>query len=86
MLQGAKNPAGAQQVIDFLLSPEFQASVPDGMYVYPVDAAAPLPAAWQQYAPVATDPADPGPGRHRGEPGRLDLRLVRPAGGLSEPW
>ena len=28
--QGAKNPAGAQQVVDFLLSPEFQASVPDG--------------------------------------------------------
>ena len=38
VLQGAKNPAGAQQVVDFLLSPEFQASVPDAMYVYPVDA------------------------------------------------
>jgi thiamine transport system substrate-binding protein len=57
VLKGAKNPAGAQQVVDFLLSPQFQASVPDGMYVYPVDPAAPLPTTWQKYAPVATDPA-----------------------------
>jgi thiamine transport system substrate-binding protein len=57
VLQGAKNPAGAQQVIDFLLSPEFQATVADSMYVYPVDGTVPLPAAWQQYAPVAPTPA-----------------------------
>jgi thiamine transport system substrate-binding protein len=57
VLQGAKNPAGAQQVVDFLLSPQFQASVPDGMYVYPVDTTVALPAAWQSYAPVAADPA-----------------------------
>ena len=57
VLQGAKNPAGAQQVIDFLLSARFQASVPDSMYVYPVDGTIPLPAAWQQYAPVAPTPA-----------------------------
>ena len=57
VLQGAKNPAGAQQVVDFLLSADFQASVPDSMYVYPVDTSAPLPAAWQQYAPVAPKPA-----------------------------
>lgn len=61
VLQDAGNPAGAQQVIDFLLSAEFQASVPDGMYVYPVDSAAPLPAAWQQFAPVATAPAEVDP-------------------------
>jgi thiamine transport system substrate-binding protein len=61
VLQDAKNPAGAQQVIDFLLSAEFQASVPDGMYVYPVDSAVPLPAAWQQFAPVATAPAEVDP-------------------------
>ncbi len=61
VLEGAKNPAGAEQVVDFLLSPEFQASVPDGMYVYPVDSAAPLPAAWQQFAPVATAPAELDP-------------------------
>ncbi len=61
VLAGAENPAGAQQVVDFLLSPEFQASVPDGMYVYPVDSAAALPAAWQQFAPVAPAPAELDP-------------------------
>ena len=57
VLAGAKNPTGAQQLVDFLLSPEFQASVPDGMYVYPVDRTVSLPASWQQFAPAATDPA-----------------------------
>jgi thiamine transport system substrate-binding protein len=61
VLAGAKNPAGAAKVIDFLLSPEFQASVPDGMYVYPVDSETPLPAGWQQFAPVATAPAQLDP-------------------------
>jgi thiamine transport system substrate-binding protein len=61
VLEGAKNSAGAQKVIDFLLSEDFQASVPDGMYVYPVDADAPLPAAWESYAPVAVDPAELDP-------------------------
>jgi thiamine transport system substrate-binding protein len=57
VLQGAKNPAGAQRVVDFLLSQKFQASVADAMYVYPVDTATALPAEWQAYAPVAPDPA-----------------------------
>ncbi len=61
VLAGAKNPAGAQQVIDFLLSPEFQASVPDAMYVYPVQQATPLPASWEQSAPVAAAPAELDP-------------------------
>ena len=61
VLAGAKNPAGAQQVIDFLLSPEFQASVPDAMYVYPVQQATPLPASWEQFAPVAAAPAELDP-------------------------
>jgi thiamine transport system substrate-binding protein len=57
VLQGAKNPAGAKQVVDFLLSQEFQAGVADSMYVYPVDASVSLPASWQKFAPVATAPA-----------------------------
>ena len=61
VLEGAKNPAGAQKVIDFLLSEDFQAAVPEGMYVYPVDSGATLPAAWKAYAPVATDPAELDP-------------------------
>jgi len=57
VLQGAKNPSGAKEVVDFLLSHEFQASVAESMYVYPVDASVALPAGWQQFAPVATAPA-----------------------------
>lgn len=61
VLNGAKNAAGAQQVIDFLLSPEFQAAVPNAMYVYPVDTSAALPAAWELFAPVAAAPAELDP-------------------------
>jgi len=63
VLQGAKNAAGAQEVIDFLLSRQFQAGVADSMYVYPVDASVPLPASWQQFAPVATALATLDPAR-----------------------
>jgi thiamine transport system substrate-binding protein len=56
VLAGAKNPAAAQKVIDFLLSARFQAQVPEQMYVYPVDTGTPLPADWQRYAPVAPHP------------------------------
>ena len=57
VLEGAKNPAGAQKLIDFLLSPTFQASVPEGMYVYPVDTGVALPPSWKAAAPVAANPA-----------------------------
>ena len=38
VLEGAANPEGAEQVIDFLLSPEVQQALPTSMYVFPVDA------------------------------------------------
>ena len=56
VLAGAKNPAGAKQVVDFLLSKQFQEGVPAGMYVYPVDSSVALPADWQKFAPVAPHP------------------------------
>jgi thiamine transport system substrate-binding protein len=56
VLAGAANPEAAQRVVDFLLSPEFQAGLPEAMYVYPVDKATELPADWAKYAQVATDP------------------------------
>ena len=37
VLEGAANPEGAEQVIDFLLSPEVQEALPTSMYVFPVD-------------------------------------------------
>ncbi|HMO12061.1 MAG TPA: thiamine ABC transporter substrate-binding protein, partial [Actinotalea sp.] len=63
VLAGADNPTGAQQVLDWLLSAEVQAAIPEHMYVYPVDDSVPLPQAWAQFAPPApspftVDPAD----------------------------
>lgn len=62
VLAGAKNPVGAQQVVDFLLSPEFQAGLPDAMYVYPVDTKTQLPPAWSKYAQAPTDTKTLEPG------------------------
>lgn len=56
VLEGAKNPEGAQAFIDFLLSDEVQASLPESMYVYPVNDAVELPEAWAQHAPLADQP------------------------------
>jgi thiamine transport system substrate-binding protein len=63
VLAGAKNPAGAREVVDFLLSKAFQSQVPGEMYVYPVDSSVTLPADWAKYAPVAKDPATLDPAR-----------------------
>lgn len=56
VLAGAANPEGAQQVIDWLLSPLVQADLPGSMYVYPVDSSVPLPDAWAQFAPQPQSP------------------------------
>lgn len=56
VLAGAENPEGGQAVIDWLLSDDFQASVPQNMYVYPVSSQVEVPADWAEYAPLADDP------------------------------
>lgn len=56
VLDGAANPDGAEQLVDFLLSPEVQAALPESMYVFPVDAGVELPAEWARFA---TQPEDP---------------------------
>jgi len=61
VLAGAANPAGARAVVDFLLSPEVQATLPDTAYMYPVDPEVPLPDAFVEHgaladAPIAVDP------------------------------
>lgn len=55
-LAGGSNPDGARQVLEWLVSPEVQAALPDSMYVFPVAADAPLPEAWATYAERPTDP------------------------------
>jgi thiamine transport system substrate-binding protein len=52
-LAGASNPAGAQALIDFLLSESFQSTMPGLMYVYPVNPEAEIPAEWSKFGPAA---------------------------------
>jgi thiamine transport system substrate-binding protein len=56
VLKGSKNPKGMQEFIDFMLGREFQAALPDNMYVYPVDSAVKLPDAWAKFAQVSPKP------------------------------
>ncbi len=57
VLAGSENPAGAQQVIDALLSREVQEDIPLNMFVYPVRADATLPAVFSDFTPVITTSA-----------------------------
>jgi thiamine transport system substrate-binding protein len=50
VLHGAKNPQGAQALVDFLLSRTFQEDMPLQMYVRPVNPAATLPAVFTQWS------------------------------------
>ena len=67
VLEGAANPEGAQAVVDWLLSPEVQASIPDNMYMYPVDDEVQLPEIWAQWAQVAENPIVVHPGQIEAE-------------------
>ena len=58
VLNGAANPEGAQAVVDYLLSREFQDTIADSMYVYPVDPEAYVPEEWQSFAPMPKAPND----------------------------
>lgn len=44
------NADGARAVVDWLLSPQVQAALPESMYVFPVAADVELPAEWATYA------------------------------------
>jgi len=61
VLQGARNPEGAEAFIDFLQSRAFQEALPDNMYVFPVDPDATLPELWARYAEPAPDPIEVAP-------------------------
>jgi thiamine transport system substrate-binding protein len=58
VLDGAANPGGAEALIDFLLSPDVQAALPDSMYVFPVASDTPLPKDWAEFAKQPTTPYD----------------------------
>ena len=56
VLAGTTNPAGAQTVVDWLLSPAVQADVPLSMFVFPARQGVPLPEVFTQFV---TRPATP---------------------------
>lgn len=58
VLAGASNPEGARAVLDFMLSLDFQNTIADTMYVYPIDEAAEIPAEWADFAPLPENPND----------------------------
>jgi len=58
VLNGAKNPLGMQKFIDFMIGEDFQAALPENMYVYPVNSTVDLPAEWAKFAPVAENPVE----------------------------
>ncbi len=61
VLKGAKNTAGAQAFIRFMLSKPFQSAMPDNMYVFPVDRTVALPAGWTSYVKTPSKPLTVAP-------------------------
>jgi thiamine transport system substrate-binding protein len=53
VLAGAKNPAGAKALVEFMLDEPFQSTMPELMYVYPVNPEASVPAEWAEFGPAA---------------------------------
>ena len=51
VLHGAKNPTGAQALVDFMLSSQYQEGIPLQMYVYPVVTGTKLPPVFTKFAP-----------------------------------
>ena len=56
ILTGAKNPAGAAALVEFLVSDAVQETIAEAMYMYPVSTTVVLPDAWVAWAPLASDP------------------------------
>ena len=54
VIEGSANESGAAALVEFLGSPEFQASVPEAMYVYPAVPGIEIPESWATFAQPAT--------------------------------
>ena len=50
VLRGAKNPQGAQALVDFMLSTKYQEGIPLQMYVYPAVSGTKLPGVFTKFA------------------------------------
>jgi thiamine transport system substrate-binding protein len=56
VLQGTKHETAANKLVDFMLSPKFQADVPLQMFVFPVRSDVALPKVFEQFAEVSPNP------------------------------
>jgi thiamine transport system substrate-binding protein len=61
LIDGAENPDGGKELIEFLVSPEVQAALPESMYVFPVADGVELPPEWAKFAEQPTDPYEVDP-------------------------
>jgi len=53
VIAGSANERGAAAFVAFLLGPDFQASLPEAMYAYPIVAGTNIPDAWASFATPA---------------------------------
>ncbi len=58
ILEGADNPAGAQLLVDFMLSETFQEDIPLTMFVFPANQQAQLPEVFEEFAVLPDDPLE----------------------------
>lgn len=58
VISGAANAVGAGKFIDFLLTPEVQAAIPESLYMFPVVPGTPLPEQWERFAVLTDEPID----------------------------
>ncbi|MDR1767508.1 MAG: thiamine ABC transporter substrate-binding protein [Propionibacteriaceae bacterium] len=58
VVKGGQNEAGAGEFIDFLVGKAVQSTIPDQMYMSPVNPEATVPAAWEKYTGVVTAPIE----------------------------
>ena len=61
VLEGADNPAGAEAVIDWMLSDAVQSALPESMYVFPVTETATVPQDWAEFAIQPETPYEVAP-------------------------
>ena len=62
VLTGAQDPHAAQKLIDYMLSDDFQAGLPESVYMYPVNPKIELPEGFAEFGALSTSPVEVDPG------------------------
>ncbi len=85
VLKGTEHRTAARKLVDFMLSPTFQADVPLQMFVFPVREGTPLPRVFEKYADVPANPRSLPPGDIARAPRRVDRAVDRHRAALNRP-